>query len=171
MNDDRTTHQERLQRNQHLAGRMSQTPKKDGDTDGTEGACQAFGFLRGIRDRADAIEFRFVDGNSIWFPYGWLGVWKFNPSEGLLLKFSGDLVYLVLIKGSNLNMPLSEGGINLMRSGLQRHRIIWVREMTKEEIQELGDSAPTVDSIEIGECESNEEVRGWVGERAPALLH
>ena len=106
MNDDRITHQERLQRNQHLAGRMSQTPKKDGDSDGTEGACQAFGFLRGIRDRADAIEFRFVDGNSVWFPYGWLGVWKFNPSEGLLLKFSGDVVTLVLIRGSNLGTVL-----------------------------------------------------------------
>ena len=171
MHDDKTTHQERLDRNQHLVGRANQTPKKDHDADGTEDACQAFGFLRGIRDRADAIEFRFVDGNSVWFPYGWLGNWKFNPSEGLLLKFSGDLVYLVLIKGSNLDMPLGETGINLMRAGLQRHRIVWVREMTKEEVSVLGESAPTVDSIEIGEFESNEDLRVWVGERAPALLH
>jgi hypothetical protein len=171
MNDDRSTHQERLERNQHLAGRTSQSLKKDHDGDGTEGDCRAFGFLRGIRDRADAIEFRKIDGNSIWFPYGWLGTWKFNPSEGLLLKFSGDLVYLVLIKGSNLDMPLAETGINLTRAGLQRHRIVWVREMTKEEIQEMGETGPTVDSIEIGEFESNEELRVWVSERAPALLH
>ena len=36
----------------------------------------------------------------------WLGPWQYNPSEGLLLKFSGDLVYLVLIRGSNLDKPL-----------------------------------------------------------------
>ena len=171
MNDEQITHKERLQRNQHLTERISPTSKKDNDTDGTEGACQAFGFLRGIRERADAIEFRFVDGNSVWFPYGWLGLWKFNPSEGLLLKFSGDLVYLVLIKGCNLDMPIDETSVDLMRSGLQRHRIVWVREMTQEEIRELGERGPTVDSIEIGEFESNEDVQTWVGEHAPSLLH
>jgi hypothetical protein len=36
-----------------------------------------------------------------------MGTWPYNPSEGLLLKFSGDLVYLVLIRGSNLAKPLS----------------------------------------------------------------
>jgi len=41
----------------------------------------------------------FRDGNSTWFPYAHMGTWKYNPSEGLLLKFSGDLVYLVLIRG------------------------------------------------------------------------
>ena len=60
------------------------------------------------------MEFRFRDGNSIWFPYSWLGTWKFNPSEGLLLKFSGDLVYLVLIKGSTLDRPLKEGAMTLI---------------------------------------------------------
>jgi hypothetical protein len=29
----------------------------------------------------------------MWFPYSWLGPWRYNPSEGLLLKFSGDVVY------------------------------------------------------------------------------
>ncbi len=59
---------------------------------------------------AAAVEFRFRDGNSMWFNYSWLGTWQYNPSEGLLLKFSGDLVYLVLIRGSNLDKPLKEGG-------------------------------------------------------------
>jgi hypothetical protein len=170
MSDDRTTHQERLERNQHLAGRTGQMPKKDNDTDGTEESCRAFGFLRGIRDHADAIEFRFVDGNSIWFPYGWLGTWKFNPSEGLLLKFSGDLVYLVLIRGSNLDKPMVDG-INLTRSGLQRHRVLWVAEMTEEEVRQIQDSGPTIDRIEVGEFESNDELKEWIGQRAPKFLH
>ncbi len=54
------------------------------------------------------MEFRFRNGNSEWFPYSWLGTWQYNPSEGLLVKFSGDLVYLVLIKGSNLDKPLAD---------------------------------------------------------------
>ena len=35
--------------------------------------CRAFGYLRGIREHAAAVEFRFRDGNSTWFPYSWLG--------------------------------------------------------------------------------------------------
>lgn len=170
MHDDRPTHQERLNRQEHLAGRSGHLAKRDGDGEGGEASCPAFGYLRGIKDRADALEFRFINGNSIWFPYAWLGTWRFNPSDGLLIKFSGDLVYLVLIRGSNLDQPLTEG-INLMRAGLQRHRIIWVREMTKEEIQEIGASGPTIDRIEVGEFQSNDELKEWVGQRAPALLH
>ena len=105
--------------------------RKNGRGDGAEASCRAFGYLRGIRDQSAAVEFRFRDGNSMWFPYGWLGTWRFNPSEGLLLKFSGDLVYLVLIRGSNLDRPLKEGAINLTHAGFQRHRVLWVREMTR----------------------------------------
>jgi len=38
------------------------------------------------------VEFRLRSGNSMWFPYAWLGPWRYDPSEGLLLKFSGDVV-------------------------------------------------------------------------------
>ena len=171
MSDDRMTHEERLKRQKHLAGRALLPTKAEGDPDTGVGSCRAFGFLRGIKDRADAIEFRFVSGNSIWFPYSWLGTWEFNPSEGVLLKFSGDLVYLVLIKGSNLDMPQDDTGITLTRAGLQRHRIVWVREMTSEEIQDLGDLGPTVDHIEIAEFESNQELKDWVSSKAPKFLH
>ena len=63
-----------------------------------------------------------------------------QPSEGLLLKFSGDLVYLVLIRGSNLDKPLNEGSINLTHAGLQRLRVLWIREMTEEEIGGSGET-------------------------------
>ena len=91
MLDKPTSHQDRLRNNPHLAGHTGNLPKKEAETEPIEASCAAFGYLRGIRERADAIEFRFRDGNSVWFPYGWLGTWKLNPSEGLLLKFSGDL--------------------------------------------------------------------------------
>lgn len=117
------------------------------------------------------MEFQFRDGNRVCFQYSWLGCWLFNPSEGLLLKFSGDLVYLVLIKGSNLDKPLLEGNVDLTHAGLQRHRVLWVREMTEEEIRKVGETGPTVDSIQVMEFESNAELKEWLGKTAPSFLH
>lgn len=170
MHDDRPTHQERLQRHGHLKGYGVPPSTPEGEPpDGGEGFCAAFGYLRGIRERADAVEFRFRDGNSIWFPYNWLGTWHFNPSEGLLLKFTGDLVYLVLIRGSNLDRPLNDANIDLARAGLQRHRVLWVREMSEDDIRQVGDDGPTIDSIEVAEFESHEALKEWLGTHAPAF--
>jgi hypothetical protein len=47
-------------------------PQKDRDAESVEESSPAFGFLRGIREFGSAIEFRFRDGNSAWFPYSWL---------------------------------------------------------------------------------------------------
>lgn len=170
MRDDKPTHQERLQGILRPDGHATYPPNKDADVDG-EASCAAFGYLRGIRDHASAVEFRFRDGNSLWFPYGWMGNWQYNPSEGLLLKFSGDLVYLVLIRGSNLDKPLNEGAINLTHAGLQRHRVLWLREMTEEEIRKVGETGPTIDSIQVAEFESHAELKEWLSTNAPAFLH
>lgn len=167
MLDNGTLHQNRLKAaHPHLADKLVGGPKPP---EGGEGACAAFGYLRGLHERASAIEFRQGSGNSIWFPYGWLGTIKFDPSAGLLIKFSGDLVYLVLIRGSNLDKRLSEGGIDLIRAGLQRHRVLWVREMSEDDIRETGENGPTVDSIEIGEFGSQEELKTWLEQNAPAF--
>ncbi len=117
MTDDIPTHQERLKGILHQKAQAAPPSQKQVEAEEAEASCAAFGYLRGIRDQAAAVEFRFRDGNSTWFPYGWLGPWRYNPSEGLLLKFSGDLVYLVLIRGSNLDKPLNEGAINLTTAG------------------------------------------------------
>lgn len=165
------THQERLQRNGHLKGYGVPPSKPESEPpDGSEGFCAAFGYLRGIRERADAVEFRFRDGNSVWFPYNWLGIWRFDPSEGLLLKFSGDLVYLVLIRGSALDKPLGDANIDLIRAGLQRHRVLWVREMTEDDIRQVGDTGPTIDSITLREFESHGALKEWLGQNAPTFL-
>ena len=171
MTDDKPTHQERLQA-KRSSGRASRGLRrhKETEAEGAEASCAAFGYLRGIRDQAAAVEFRFRDGNSMWFPYGWLGTWQYNPSEGLLLKFSGDLVYLVLIRGSNLDRPLNEGAINLTHAGLQRHRVLWVREMTEEEIRQVGETGPTIDSIEVAEFESHAALKEWLSKNAPAFV-
>lgn len=168
MHDDKPTHQERL-RNQQGTGLSGILHGKEAEADAAEASCAAFGYLRGIRERADAIEFR-LRAASIWFPYSWLGNWKYNPSEGLLIKFSGDLVYLVLVRGSNLDKPLADSTTNLTTSGLQRHRIVWMREMSREEIEQVGESGPTIDSIQVAEFESHEALKEWLEKTAPAFL-
>lgn len=167
---DKGKHQDRLKGILHSEEQGTPPAKKDADADSVEASCAAFGYLRGLRDASASVEFRFREGNSIWFPYHLLGPWQFNPSEGLLLKFAGDLMYLVLIRGSNLDKPLTEGAINLTHAGLQRHRVLWVREMNKEEIERVGETGPTIDSIEIGEFTSHDERHEWLKKHAPAFV-
>ena len=78
------------------------------------------------------------------------------------MKFSGDLVYLVLIRGSNLDRPHADTTINLTTAGLQRHRVVWVKEMTEEEIRSVGEAGPTIDSIQVGEFESHAALHEWL---------
>ncbi len=141
------------------------------ETPGEEESCPAFGFLRGLDARALAVEFRSRTGSSDWFAYSCLVWWRFNPSAGLLLKFAtGDGVSVVLIHGSNLDAPAGGSSVNLTNRGLQRHRILWVREMDKDELRRAREGEPTVDRIDIGEVETLEEQRQWLQKRAPRFL-
>jgi hypothetical protein len=58
--------------------------------------------------------------------------------QGITVKFSGDLVCFVLIRGSTLDQPLKDGAVTLTHAGFQRHRLLWVREMTEEETGDSG---------------------------------
>ena len=129
------------------------------DPNSDEDDCRAFGYLRGIRDRALSIEFRFVDGRSLAFPYTWLGTMKYDPSAGLLLQFTGDQIYLVLLEGSNLN-ALVNGSVSLYDRGIQRHRVTWVREMTKQDAAKAGQGEVTVERIRTVSYRSDEEPKG-----------
>lgn len=167
---DDTTHQDRLKRGGAALGLTGILQSSDTDVEDGEASCGAFGYLRGIRDQSAAIEFRFRDGNSMWFPYNSMGPWRYNPSEGLLLQFNSDVVYLVLIRGSNLATPLNDGAINLTHAGLQRHRVLWVREMSDDEIRRVGETGPTIDTIEVAELESRAAIKDWISKKAPAFL-
>ena len=154
---DKPTHEDRFKSILNPEKKASTYADKEAAGDSAEASCAAFGYLRGLRAASSSLEFRLRNGNSIWFPYGLMGAWQYNPSEGLLLRFSGDTGYLILIRGSNLDKPLSEGAINLTNAGLQRQRVLWIKEMTREEIERLGESGPTIDSIEIGEFATHQE--------------
>jgi hypothetical protein len=126
------------------------------ETDSDEEECLAFGYLRGIRDRALSLELRFADGNRLAYPYSWLGPASYNPSAGLLLKFVGDLVYLVLLEGSNLN-ALVNNSVSLYDRGIQRHRVMWVQEMTRQQVEKAGEADVTIERIRILSHRADEE--------------
>src|SRR5262249_13885810 len=141
---------------------------KDGngkDQDAQEASCRAFGYLRGLQDRALAVRFCFRDGRSVVFPYSWLGPWEHNPAAGLLLKVTGDGATLLLIRGSNLDVELEGKGINLTDRGLQRHRIVWVKEMDEDELARAGEGEPTVDGIEMASFNAPDKLRDWVRQK------
>jgi hypothetical protein len=138
--------------------------------EGEEGSCAAFGYLRGLESRALALELRFRNGNRDWYSYNLLASWHFNPSSGLLLKFTGDLVTLILVRGSNLDVVLPDRGVHLTDRGLQRHRIVWIKEMDEDELRSVGQAQPTIDCIDVAEFESQDEVREWLGTAAPAFV-
>jgi hypothetical protein len=144
----------------------SQGPPREAEEDW----CPAFGFLRGLDARALAVEFRFSDGNSEWLAYSCLVAWRYNPSVGLLLKFTSDVTSLVLIHGSNLDALVGPAQVNLTDRGLQRHRIVYVREMDQEEMRRARGGEPTIDRIDIAEFETAEEQRAWLQARAPVFL-
>jgi hypothetical protein len=51
-----------------------------------------------------------------------------------------------------------------------RHRVLWLNEMTKEEIKQVGESGPTIDSIEMADFDSHADLREWLDQKAPAFL-
>ena len=68
MTDDKPTYQERLKGILHTDRPAPPSTNKDGEADGGEASCAAFGYLRGIRDHATSVELRFRSGNSFFFP-------------------------------------------------------------------------------------------------------
>ena len=128
------------------ARKPNRTSSVDPETD--EDECAAFGFLRGVKDRALNLELRFQSGNRMMLSYAWLGTVQFNPSHGILVKFSGDLIYLVLIEGSHLNSMLA-GGITLFDRGLHRHRVIWVREMSRGDQERAEKGEAIIERIQV----------------------
>jgi hypothetical protein len=133
-----------------------------------EGECRAFGFLRGLHDRSQMLELRLRDRNSAAYPYHCLASVRFNPSVGLLLKYTGDVVTLVLIRGSNLDVMVSQGNVCLTL-GIFRHRLVWIKEMTEDELRQAKDGEPTIDRIEMVESDSQDVLLAWLKQKAPVF--
>ncbi|HEY2787039.1 MAG TPA: hypothetical protein VGJ05_18910 [Fimbriiglobus sp.] len=157
--------------NPKMAGRPLPNPRDSARADESEDeSCPAFGFLRGLRDRSLMLEFRLKNGNTEAFSYHLLSSIRYNPSVGLLLKFSGDVVTLVLIHGSNLDFVLKDRAVNLTDRGIYRHRVTFVREMNETELSRAGANQPTIDHILLKELDSIDEQTEWIQKTAPVFL-
>jgi hypothetical protein len=113
------------------------------DSDG-EDNLGAFGWLRGIRDRAIMLEVHKKDGNIIAFGYAWLERADFDPSEGITLKFTGHKVKIV---GRNLN-AVAKNNARLF-NGIMRHRVPWIQEAGEPEQMEAPGGATVIEEVVI----------------------
>jgi hypothetical protein len=104
----------------------------------------AFGWLRGVRDRAIMLELRHRDGKISSFGYAWLERAEFDPSEGITLHFAGRSVK---IAGRNLNAELRP---NLrLFAGILRHRVPWVQEADRAMALEAPGGAVVIEELHM----------------------
>ena len=104
----------------------------------------AFGWLRGIHDRAVMLELRRKDGSVVAFPYAWLERAEFDPSEGITLKFGMEKVK---INGRNLNTE-ARPNVRLF-FGIVRHRVPWVQEADRPAAMAAVKNTIVIDSIDV----------------------
>ena len=103
----------------------------------------AFGWLRGVGDRAIMLELRKKDGNILAVSYFTLDKIEFDPSIGITLHSADQTI---TIKGRNLN---GEHGPEVrLFHGITRHRVPWVQEADRPSSYQAGKSATVVESIE-----------------------
>lgn len=103
----------------------------------------SFGWLRGIRDRALALELRKANGNIVAVPYHGIDRFELDPSMGITLSLG---VQKIQIRGRNLNAEIRPS-IRLFE-GLARHRVSYVREALRHDGQNETDNTTVVDTIE-----------------------
>jgi len=105
---------------------------------------QAFGLLRGIRDRAIMLELRHKDGSIDGFPYAWLSRASFDPSEGITLRFGSETVK---ITGRNLNAEVRPN-VRLF-DAIVRHRVPYIQEADGPTMLSSHRQAIVVESITV----------------------
>lgn len=103
----------------------------------------AFGWLRGVRDRAVMLELRKKDGNILAVGYAWLDKAEFDPSQGITLSLGGQKI---TIRGRNLNTE-SRPNVRLFQ-GICRHRVPWIQEADEPTIMEAQNKGVLVEDIE-----------------------
>lgn len=103
----------------------------------------AFGWLRGVRDRAVMLELRKKDGNVLAVGYAWLERAEFDPSVGITLHVVGKTIR---IKGRNLNAEL-RANVRLFQ-GITRHRVPWIQEADQPTAMESQGKGILVEKIE-----------------------
>jgi hypothetical protein len=104
----------------------------------------AFGYLRGMHDRALTLALRFKDGKRRGLGYAWLHDAEFDPSEGITLHFGGKQVK---ITGRNLNAEIRPN-VRLF-DAILRHRVSWIQEADGPTMMEASKGATVIEGIEV----------------------
>lgn len=102
----------------------------------------AFGWLRGIKDRALMLQLRKRTGNILAVPYSWFEGVEFDPSVGITLMYKGRRIE---IRGSNLNAEVRPN-VRLF-DGITRQRVTWVQEASGTVQQAPTIVSPCIESI------------------------
>lgn len=103
----------------------------------------AFGWLRGSRERAVALELRKSNGNIKAIPYSWIEEFDYDPSEGITILARGRGI---LIRGRHLNAEFRPQ-LRLFE-GLARARVPWVLEADQAAVLTTARNTPLIESIE-----------------------
>lgn len=126
----------------HLPARaVAQLRLGDDDADDDLGA---FGWLRGQHERAPMLELRKKDGSILAYPYSWLEKARFDPSEGILLKFGVEKIKII---GRNLNNEIRPN-VRLF-SGIVSHRVPWIQEADRADAMAAGKGAVVIEAISL----------------------
>lgn len=103
----------------------------------------AFGWLRGVRDRAPMLEFRDKQGNIRAFGYGWLHQAEFDPSIGIVLSFASNQVKLI---GRNLNAEIRPNC--RLFQGITRQRVSFIQEADEATLMRAKDGETIIERID-----------------------
>jgi hypothetical protein len=113
------------------------------DGDGVEDLV-AFGWLRGVQERAIMLEIRHKDGRITAKGYSWLQSAEFDPSTGITLNFSGETIK---ITGRNLG---GEARPNIrLFAGILRHRVPWIQEADGVAVIQAAKDAVVIEDVTV----------------------
>jgi hypothetical protein len=115
------------------------------DDDGNAEDAGSYGYLRGVRERADHLEFRRKRGAWPAPGYAWLLKPIFDPDGSITLLYaSGDIF---VVRGRNLR-PLFER--------ILRHQALWIQEQGPEWRSQGSDSLTAIYAIEYTAGEASD---------------
>jgi hypothetical protein len=103
----------------------------------------AFGWLRGVRDKAIMLELRKKDGTVRAFGYAWLQEVDLDPSKEITLYLPAGKIRLI---GRNLNVE-NRPNIRLFQ-GIVRHKVPFVQEADDVMIMKAKDSDTVIEKID-----------------------
>jgi hypothetical protein len=127
--------------NRHVPKRPSSDGAVAVEADATDDL-GAFGWLRGVQDRAIMLEIRHKDGSITARGYSWLQGAEFDPSIGITLNFSGEKI---TIAGRNLNSQ-ARPNVRLF-AGIVRHRVPWIQEADGAAVLEATKDAVVIEQV------------------------